>query len=415
MPAKKSTKPKQASAQLKKWTIMVYMAGDNDLDPNGIKDLKEIKTVGSNNELNFIGQLDRMGGSGGSYRYYLRKGGSVTNDFVQDLGEINTGDPKTLSEFLAWGFKNYPAERYAVILWNHGAGWDDKDIYAGTRFRAMSRAGTGRIRHALFHKPVRQLLKQAIGDAQARAILFDDNAKDFLDNLEMKAVLAQAAKTLGRKIDLLGMDACLMSMAEVGYQIKDTSEITVGSEETEPADGWPYHMVLADLAKNPSMSARDLGKTIVDRYVASYSSDPVTQSACDLAKSDALAGAIQALAKAMSKELKKESFLNALIVARNRVQTYHVFDNIDLPHFCQLMEKSLPNTDVAARCRDVIQATSGGYVMASKWKGNEMKNSNGVAIYFPTSSVSPLYDRLDFPAKTGWADFLRAYLKAVSA
>ena len=63
---------------------------------------------------------------------------------------------------------------------------------------------------------MRGILEKAIGDQVARAILFDDNAKDFLDNQEMKQVLADTATLLGRKVDILGMDACLMSMAEVG-------------------------------------------------------------------------------------------------------------------------------------------------------------------------------------------------------
>ena len=66
---------------------------------------------------------------------------------------------------------------------------------------------------------VRRMLEKATGDHKACAILLDDNAKDFLDNQEMKQVLANTAKLLGRKLDILGMDVCLMSMAEVGYQI----------------------------------------------------------------------------------------------------------------------------------------------------------------------------------------------------
>ena len=235
-------------AKVKSWTFMVYMGGDNNLEPDGVKDLKEMKKVGSTDDVNVIAQFDRATGHT-SKRYYLRKGGQASADAVATVGKVNTGDPKNLMDFIKWGVKAYPAKRYILVLWNHGQGWDDTDIYADERHRRLRRLASGRIRHALFHTPVRRTLKMAIGDSEARAILLDDDAKDFLDNLEMKKVLADTKKLLKRKLDILGMDACLMSMAEVGYQISDSAAFTVGSEETEPLEGWPYDTILAELVK----------------------------------------------------------------------------------------------------------------------------------------------------------------------
>jgi len=82
----------KARVQQKPWTIMVYMAGDNNLDPDGVKDLKEMKKVGSTNDVNVIAQFDRATGHAAK-RYYLRKGGKVTADAVATLGKINI--PKT--------------------------------------------------------------------------------------------------------------------------------------------------------------------------------------------------------------------------------------------------------------------------------------------------------------------------------
>jgi cysteine peptidase C11 family protein len=75
-------------------------------------------------------------------------------------------------------------------------------------------------------------------------------------------VLGTAHQLLGRKVDMVGMDACLMTMLEVAYQIRDHAEILVGSE---PGDGRPYDTVLRDLAARPGMTARDLAATIVRR------------------------------------------------------------------------------------------------------------------------------------------------------
>jgi len=391
---------------------MVYMAGDNSLDPEGVQDLKEMKTVGSTAKLNVVAQFDRAAGHV-ARRYYLRKGGVVTGDAVASLGAVNTGDPKCLSDFIRWGVKNYPADHYLLVLWNHGQGWDDTDIYADERHRSLRRLASGRIRHALFHSSARDSLKKA-GSHKMRAILLDDNAKDFLDNQEMKKVMAGAARLLKRKLDILGMDACLMSMAEVGYQVRDSADHTVGSEQTEPGEGWPYHTILGALAKNPAMKPRDLSALIVNKYLASYgSTDGVTQSACDLSKAGGLATAVSGLAVALKASLGDSDSRQRILAVRNQVQSYEVPDNIDLVDFCSLLAKAGANAATTTACQNVIKSVRSGYVTAQGYKGADMKNSGGVAIYFPLRAVSPLYAGLDFSKKTGWDAFLNAYLEAI--
>jgi len=399
-------------AQQKSWTFMVYMAGDNSLDPNGVQDLTEMKKAGSTDQVNVIAQFDRAAGHAAK-RYYLRKGGKVADAAVASLGRINAGDPKRLLDFIQWAVNNYPAEHYILVLWNHGQGWDDTDIYADERHRRLRRLASGRIRHAFFHAPVRRLLRGAIRGAKLRAILLDDDAKDFLDNIEMKKVLASAKRLLKRKLDILGMDACLMSMAEVGYQVHDSATFTVGSEQTEPLEGWPYDAVLAELIKKPSMSAGDLSSLIVNKYLASYAHDSVTQSACDLSKAGGLATAVAGLARALKSSLSDSSIRQCVLAARTQAQTYDVADNIDLADFCSLLAQSGADSEIAQHCQEVIQAVQSSYVVAQGYKGSGLKHSHGVAIYFPTQAVSPLYAGLDFNKKTGWDGFLHAYLTAV--
>ncbi|MDH4272805.1 MAG: clostripain-related cysteine peptidase [Candidatus Aminicenantes bacterium] len=401
------------AATKKPWTFMVYMAGDNNLDPDGVKDLKEMKKVGSTGKVNVIAQFDRATGHVAK-RYLLRKGGKVTDDAVASLGKINAGDPKRLMDFINWGVGNYPADNYVLVLWNHGQGWDDTDVYADERHRRLRRLASGRIRHALFHTPVRRTLTNASRDAQVRAILLDDDAKDFLDNAEMKNVLAEAKRLIKRKLDIVGMDACLMSMAEVGYQIRESADYTVGSEETAPLDGWPYDTILASLAKTPSMTPCDLSTLIVNKYLDSYKpADGVTYSACDLSKADTLAAAVAALARTLQARLSNSAERQRILSVRSQVQSYDVADNIDLVDFCSLLAASGAGSAVVNACRKVIKAAESSYVVAQGFKGAGMKNSHGVAVYFPTQRVSPLYAGLDFSKKTGWDAFLKAYLAAI--
>ncbi|MBI5091567.1 MAG: peptidase C11 [Candidatus Hydrogenedentes bacterium] len=399
----------------KSWTVMVYMAGDNDLDPEGVTDLVEMKKVGSTNKINIIAEFDRAEGHV-ARRYYLRKGGIVSGDAVDSLGGVNTGDPRRLSDFILWGVTNYPAEHYLLVLWNHGQGWDDTDLFAGERHRALRRLASGRVCHALFHTPVRNMLNKARGSMAARAILIDDNAKDFLDNQEMKKVLADAAKLLGRKLDILGMDACLMSMAEVGYQIRESADFTVASEQTEPGAGWPYNTILGALAKNPAMKPAKLSALIVDKYLASYvPADSVTYSACDLSKADDVAKTVAALASALKASLKDPAAVQRIQSVRGKVQSYAVRDNIDLVDFCLLLVDAGSDAPVTAACKGVITAVQTAYVTKQGYKGEDMKNSHGLAIYFPIGDVSPLYQGLDFSKATGWDAFLKAYLRTVKS
>ena len=144
----------------------------------------------------------------------------------------------------------------------------------------QARAGLSRTRRALFNTTVAAAVRQ-------RGIAFDDQAQDFLDNMELKKVMTKIKKRLAQKIDILGMDACLMSMAEVAYQMRDVADYSVGSEESEPGDGWPYDRILKALAANPAMTPEELSKTIVTHYLASYkASDNVTQSAMRLAATE---------------------------------------------------------------------------------------------------------------------------------
>ena len=430
-----TAKRKMATPRTKKqWTVMVYLAGDNNLDGAGVVDLKEMKQIGSTDQVNVIAQFDRRGAKSATQRYYLRQGGTLEKDVVARLGETNTGDPRVLGRFLEWGFKNYPAQHHLVVLWNHGAGWDDEDIYrtarkhlrlsvrrrgtlvagssaaagASVSIRRMRTVGSKHFQRALFGSTIEAALRPGL---KAKAIAFDDTSKDFLDNLETKRVLASARKTLGRKIDILGMDACLMSMAEVCYQIRDSVHFTVGSEEVEPGDGWPYHKVLGRLVKKPGTSPEALAKIIVDEYLASYgAASNVTQSACDLTQAKAMAEAIDRLGRTLTRKLGEAPVRIAILEARDQVQSYEVPDYIDLLDFCQLLDAGCNDPEVSGACLHVKSVIADRYVVRSGFKGAAMQHSNGCAIYFPQRGISPLYATLDFARHTAWDEFVRAYL-----
>jgi hypothetical protein len=415
----------------KRWTVMVYLAGDNNLDSAGVGDLKEMKKVGSTAHIIVIAQFDRQGKDLSTNRYYIRKGGTLAKDVVGSLGETNMGDPRVLEGFIKWGIKKYPAEHYLLVVWNHGNGWDDENVYRVARkimnlnvrrrgevvvpakgaakdsvsIRRIRVIGGKKFRHALFHTSIMKAIK-------TRGIAYDDDAQDFLDNIEMKRLLASAKGILKRKIDILGMDACLMSMAEVVYQLRGSVSLTVGSEEVEPGDGWPYDRILAKLTKKPTMMPSELATTIVNEYLASYPANAgVTQSACDLSKAGALASAVDQLADGVNSHFSDDAERAKIVECRLKTQAYDTPDYVDLYDFCDLLEGRTGFDDIRAACRgvkNVIQQD--GIVIRSGYKGTNVKHSHGLSIYFPQRSLSSLYATLDFTKKTSWEKFLDNYI-----
>lgn len=420
----------------KSWTILVYLCGDNNLDAAAIADVAEMKQVGSTTDINVLAQVDRAGSKSKTTRYYLQKGTALAKDARQSLGETNMGEPKVLADFLSWGIKNYPAQHYMVVLWNHGAGWDDSNIYAGAdafdgsvppvvrKGVVMRGSGKAATRGALAARNVTIGLKRAhralfgstLKQAVTRGIAFDDEAKDFLDNVEMKRVLAAVKKTLKRKIDILGFDACLMSMAEVAYQVKGAVDYSVGSEETEPNEGWPYNRVLKALAAKPAMTPRELAATVVTQYLASYDAkENVTHAATDLSAIDGLAAAIDKLAKVLRVAMADSATHTAIMNARAQVQEYEPpYDEYcDLVDLCALLAHHAGKADITAACAAVKTAVAKA-VINSGAKGKAVANSHGLSIYFPKKKLCMLYATLDFAKKNAWSAFLADYIASTS-
>ena len=102
------------------WTIMVYMAGDNNLSAAGEADLEEMRLVGSSDRVNVVDEFDNAGDAG-TRRILIGKDG--IGEHIEMLGETDSGSPGVLSGFIEWAAQNYPADRYALVLWNHGNGW----------------------------------------------------------------------------------------------------------------------------------------------------------------------------------------------------------------------------------------------------------------------------------------------------
>jgi hypothetical protein len=305
---------------------------------------------------------------------------------TEDLGECNMGDPDTLRAFVEWTMTEFPADNYALILWNHGDGWKSINKWV----------------------PWADDIKDTKDAGLSRGICVDDTNNDCLSLQETEQALT------GKCVQLLGYDACLMHMVEVVYQVMANAGLSVGSEGYEPGDGWPYNTILGDLTGTPSMSPSFLGETIVSRYIESYAyATYETQSAVDKAKVSNLASAVDDLAQVLIDKLPDD--YDKIQQARNEAEEFYwnayidppQYLYIDLYHFAVLIESYVPGTSTAAQA--VMNNINNAVYAEAHGLGHP--DAHGLSIYFPETEAGYLtsYENTNFAVDTLWDEFLKEY------
>jgi len=405
----------------KAWTVLVYMAGDNNLEGAGVSDLKEMEKVGSSDQVNVVVQFDR---SAGALRYYVVKDGRgkrPVSPVLADLGQTNTGQPATLRDFLVWGIQAYPAKHYLTVIWNHGGGWKDDNPY-------RSAGGQARLRRSLFNHsvPLPKTAGKGVtrGWSKYRLIAMDDGARDFLDNQELQFALEKALATVGLpQFDIIGFDACLMSMLEVAYQVKNQAQVLVGSQEEEPNEGWDYAAVLHEVQANPRISPEELGQRIVTGYGAYFArktpKETITQSALHSARIAAVAQALDTLAAALLAGYSRYS--DKLLVIRNNVSSFQDQDYVDLWDMADLCEQGLNEPAISTAAQQVKQAVAEAVIKEVHQKKRQASPlpffPHGISIYWPramkkeTPDTLALYKKLDIVKDyPNWNNFIKKYL-----
>ncbi len=249
------------------WTVLVYMVADNDLEPFALQDLTEMMAVGGSDDFNIIVQVDRAtgytnGAIGGlpDWTGTLRvrvDSGKLTK--LQDIGEKNMGDPTVLADFLTWGIENYPADKIALVFWDHGSAWPGFGADMSHNWDGLTLA-------------------------------------------ELQTGMAAGLSGAGRdRVTLVGFDACLMGSLESALALRDYAEYLLASEELEPGHGWDY-AAFADAAENPSLDAIAVSKAMMAGFraqsISQNTSYNITLSLVDLYNLRAVERALSAMGDA---------------------------------------------------------------------------------------------------------------------
>ena len=245
----------------------------------------------------------------------------------------------------------------------------------------------------------------------ARGIGYDDTSSDFLDNSELQRAIDAGLLLSGvDKLTLLGFDACLMSMLEVAYQVKDLAEVMVSSQETEPGEGWPYGDILAQLVANPGMDGAALAACIVDTYMGGFvEAESATLSSLHLGRIDEVRLALDDLCAYVIEHIEACEYIMGR--ASRRAQKYADQDYKDLCDLClRIIERSADMPDLAQRAQAVVDAIDPAgaerFVLHERHLGYLSAASHGVSIYYPAHGMSPFYRRLDFSSEGLWDDML---------
>ena len=368
----------------KLWTVMIYMAGDNNLSEECVYNLTEAKaalTEAVDSKLAVLAQFDPAGVRAETHRYHLTPT-TIQPTLKGDrtgwkAHETDTGQPKNLLEFLRWGISEYPAEHYMVVLVGHGTGTNDDYL------------------------------------------LRDDNPSSALSIDGLRWVFDELTAD-GQTIEILGFDTCLMNMAEVAFELLRTNvTYMVGSEGFSPNTGWPYKAILEYLINNIEKDALDLAKQITKEYQAFYlpyisGGVSVDQSVLKVKQIDEVKKKMVSLVGALMDDLNKPdpNYKNALVLAHWDAQSYNGEAFVDLFDFCQRLivryQEFKITSNVIDRCQDVKTAIN-GMVLETYLAGIAFQFSYGLSIYFPWAVVLPSYRNLAFPKETGWLDYLMRY------
>ena len=400
------TRAAAAGQSGQKWLIMLFQdADDQVLEQDIFVDLNEAERVGSTDRVTIVAQLDRFNGAfqgdgdwTSTRRYLVTQDddlSAIHSEMVDDLGEVNMADGNTLVDFATWAMQTYPADRYVLVLSDHGMGWPG----------GWSDPAPG-------------------GVDPGRAPLISALKGDHLYLSEIDQALGQIRKQTGLdKFDIIGMDACLMSQLEVYAALQPHAHFAVASEETEPSLGWAYAGFLQKLADNPNMSSQQLAAEIVDSYITQDERIVDEQARAEFLRQGSPLGGFFGVndvsAEQLASQIERTSTLTAVDLdalptlmdklnqfayslqsedqsiiasARNYAQSYtSVFGKevppsyIDMGHFIQLVSKETGRSDVTQASSTVINAMN--QVIVAEKHGPAKPGSTGIVIYFPNSTM----------------------------
>ena len=383
---------------------MYYLDADNDLERPLIKNLEDMLKVGSTNAVNIIVLAARH--PRGDRMYTNEAVANLPNwtttkllrvehnklREIADWGETDMGNPTTLARFLKSATDDFPAQRYGLIIGDHGMAW-------------------------------------------AGVAVDEPNDDDSLSVDDLATALAGITKTTGR-FELIGFDACVMGNFEVAKTLAPVAHYMVASEEIEPSDGWDYEPLLGALTNTPAMDGAALGRVIVDTFQNYYLKSPhhallekakaLTLAVVDLDKVAPIGAAVAGLGIGTDSLLARAGHVGWIQLAQARHEAEEFgrsgaapghaplgSEVYDLMHVAQNIRRHSEDKASAAAADAVISAI--GQAVVYSVHGEARPHANGLSIFFPPDQTTlnmrgkTSYNETAFARSNRWFPFLENY------
>jgi hypothetical protein len=413
--------PLQSKAEVKKqknvkvqsrvqadWTILTYIQADNNLAYFADYNINHMQRVGSTDKVNVLVQWDQPHNNK-TWRYKIEKGSKVDAGSLNQ--EMGVQPVREIIDAMAWAKSKFPARRYALILWNHGNG-----VLRRNGFNKVSPFAWLRVPGL----DVNKLTKQE------RGILYDDSQFSFVDNDGLLQALSGVKSILGKKLNIIGMDACLMAMTEIAYQVRQCAYYMVGSQDLEPGEGWPYEPILKSLVENSKQNSRSLASTIVKSYKKFYQHESdCTQSAIRLSRVYLIRRALDRVITRIQSCAKVNASLTKQLVrnARSKALEFAIDDYIDLYHFLDKLHLQASNmrsryrrskVRFSSRLLNLMRYAKRAQTallscVVQNGVGSTFRRAKGLSVYYPTGSIERHYKTMQFCRNSKWLDFISNY------
>lgn len=414
------------------WTNLVYVQAKNNLSPFALKNFSDMASIGSNENTTTLVQWYQPGHQG-VWRYKIEKGKMVLDEC--NTAHTDGNSSQDLVDAMRWAVTRYPAKKYSLVLWDHGIGivdpiWGrqaqrrESDLFAinQTILNNNPRIQIDGITidsTVTFSKPI----ECALSVDSPRGILFNEESRTYMNNQTLAQALTEIkTKVLkNKKIDLLGMDACLMAMVEIGYLARDCADILVASQEVELAHGWDYAAV-TQMFSMKDLTAMQAAQGIVECYQAYYKNKIqfYTQSAINLDLMPSLKQSIDNIVTAFRACVQQDRFGSIDIAkkARRSCLQFSTVNYIDLHTFYVELSNQISNTKSSnnpkrsAALNALRSEVNAGMkvidqVVIASAAGTTLARAKGLSIYFPIGRIDASYQRTDFAKDCLWYGFIK--------
>ena len=370
------------------WTILIYGNGDNNLTGNLLLDMLEMEHVGSDDNFNVLLQADfdstynellskyniPQNSREHVTRYRIQKSddlesGKFYTPALEILNEKDMDDPAVLKEFLNWGMTNYPADRYGLILWDHGG-----QFYGfGGDHQNSQRSGWS----GLFTADIRDVLSETI---QGKGM---------------------------KKFDFISFDTCLMGGVEVLVDFHEFCDVFIANPEIDYGDGWDFKNTLGYLKDFPSISTIEFAEKENEFWNHHHSTQEADKgykvhSIYDMTHYDRFNSSFRDFANKLSKyssenngdipEIRKDSIHYYNSGSRIRSGAVGETDFIDIGTFTKRLYKTMDG-DLKMAAYNLYEAIN--HMVVFKSVGSSREDAVGLSIYYPTSGKTHIFYEKD--------------------